>query len=744
MAEATSVFQRGNGKKQFSMFLGVFTPSVLTILGVIMYLRFPWVVANVGLGGAIVIVLMCNAISFITALSASSIATNMAMGTGGEYFLISRSFGLTIGGAIGIPLFLCRTLSVTLYCYGLAELLTPVLPAGWNLSVQWVAAGFVLLATVTAGKSASVALRVQLILMALVALSLLALATGVLTGPLQSPALRPNEDFLTESGGFWVVLAVFFPAVTGFNVGMGMSGSIRDPQKSIPRGTLLAVGVGLVIYLVVPILLAITAKVTGAQLGNISPDTAPVWTRIALFGGLLIYPGIWSAILSSAFGSALAGPRVLQALASDGLAPKFLAATSKTGQPTVAAVVSGAIALAAVALGNLNAVALMVTILFLTLYLSINSAAAVEALVGDPSYRPTLRVPWLISVLGIAGTLAIMFLINPIAGGVAIGLELLVWLYLRKKHMQAAWGDVWTGVWRTLARLVLYKLSLRVRNPRSWRPNIMLFADHIEERVGLARIAAWFNLNRGILTVCDVISGSCDENTIAAGNERTEALTEFFKRHQIMAFANVNILQNFESEVLNVVQAAGVGRLRSNTVMFGWPSQREGLVSLLRIFRGIEQLGKAAAIVHPVPAAGPDHFNNIDVWWRGKQNNGDLMLLLAHLLRLNPMWRQARITVRSIVNSETSKADRKESLTRLISETRIQADHDVIVKPDEKTVIEIMQEISRTADVVFLGLQCPEPGQEAQYARHLQGIIAELPTTVLIRNSGPLRGRLLD
>ena len=141
--------------------------------------------------------------------------------------------------------------------------------------------------------------------------------------------------------------------------------------------------------------------------------------EVAIFGGLLIYPGIWGAILSSAIGSVLGGPRVLQALASDGLAPRFLARLSPTGQPTVATLMSGAIALSAVALGGLNAVAQFVTILFLTLYILINLAAGTEKLVGDPSYRPTIHVPWWLSMLGALGTLVVMFLISPLACGLA-------------------------------------------------------------------------------------------------------------------------------------------------------------------------------------------------------------------------------------------------------------------------------------------------------------------------------------
>lgn len=119
--------------QKFGTFLGVFTPSVLTILGLVMYLRFGWVVGNLGLPATIFIVLLASSITFITALSASAIATNMHVGVGGEYYIISRSLGLEPGGAIGIPLFLCRTLSITFYSFGLAESIVTFWPSAWGL-----------------------------------------------------------------------------------------------------------------------------------------------------------------------------------------------------------------------------------------------------------------------------------------------------------------------------------------------------------------------------------------------------------------------------------------------------------------------------------------------------------------------------------------------------------------------------------------------------------------------------------
>ena len=137
MPDPTSRLKAESPKvEKFGTFLGVYTPSVLTILGLIMYLRFGWVVGNVGLPLTFLIVLLASSVTMITALSASAIATNMRVGVGGEYYMVAHSLGLEFGGAIGIPLYLCRTLSITFYSYGLAETIVPLLPAGLGPSPE--------------------------------------------------------------------------------------------------------------------------------------------------------------------------------------------------------------------------------------------------------------------------------------------------------------------------------------------------------------------------------------------------------------------------------------------------------------------------------------------------------------------------------------------------------------------------------------------------------------------------------
>jgi amino acid transporter len=260
-----------------------------------------------------------------------------------------------------------------------------------------------------------------------VGLSIAALIIGVSMAETRTPEWVAT--YRTAPEGFWYVFAVFFPAVTGFTAGIGMSGDLKDPRRSIPKGTLLAVATGTITYLLIPILLSITTRVSIEDLAQ----PGIVWINIAFLGAWFIYPGVWGAILSSAFGSVLGGPRVLQALASDGLAPRFLARLSKTGQPTIATYISGSIALMAVALGGLNAVAQFVTILFLTLYVTVNLSAAIEKLAGDPSFRPTINVPWYVSLLGSAGAVTVMALISPLACVSAILLEGLLYLFCAKE-----------------------------------------------------------------------------------------------------------------------------------------------------------------------------------------------------------------------------------------------------------------------------------------------------------------------
>jgi len=728
---------------KFNTFLGVFTPSVLTILGVMMYLRFGWVLGNLGLPLTLLTVVLASSITFITGLSASAIATNMKVGIGGEYYMISRSLGIQLGGAIGIPLFLCRTFSLTLYAFGLAESIAPFWPVEWGVApVQLIAALIIIFATTIAGKSANLSLKMQIPIMAAVGISIIALFTGVLTGGFDAPEMAPNYH-RSAPEGFWFVFAVFFPAVTGFTAGIGMSGDLKDSKKSIPKGTIFAVITGTVIYLLILTALSVTSKVDGEVMAQIDTSAPPIWSKIAFLGMVLVYPGLWGAILSSAFGSILGGPRVLQALSLDKIAPKALGRTSKTGQPTIATWVTGGIALLAVLLGDLNAVGRWVTIFFLTLYIAINLSAVIEKLVGDISYRPTIKIHWIISLFGCFGAGIVMFLINPLACVIAISLEVMIYWYLKRKALKSSWGDVRAGLWSSIARIALIKLKEKKSFARNWHPNILLFSSNPTRLMRLTRVANWFNQDKGIVTVCRTMEGNLKDSNVKTNAIQLEMEQELANQ-KITAFPEVHIVPDFEAGIVGIIQANGFAGMKSNTVMFGWTSGVDRIQRLLRIVRVVSEMKRSSILAYVPKMEKSSTHNRIDVWWRGMQKNGDMMLLLAHLLNLNTEWRQAKLYVRTIINSEDEQITMNKKLKTLMNESRISAESDVIFNKDKENLIELMHRTSKDADIVFLGLALPESGSEIEYAENLDKLVSGFNGTILVRNAYSIEGELIE
>ena len=747
-------------------FIGVYTPTVLTILGVILYLRMGWVVGNAGIWGTVGIVVLANAITAITALSLSALATNMRVGVGGAYYIISRSLGLELGGALGIPLYLSQALSVTLYAYGLAESLRIIWPgvgdlAGrglallfaqadgleaspiglWLLSaaadladggppVQWVAAFIVLAVVAVASRSTVLALKMQLPIMVLIALSLLSLVVGVGWGPVQVPAVGPWTD-----AGFWPVFAVFFPAVTGVLAGVGLSGDLKDPAKSIPKGVLYAVLTGFVVYMAMPFILG--------RAGDAETLADPLmWTKVAWVGAAVM-PGLWGAILSSAIGSILGAPRTLQALAQDRLAPRWLARLDPvTGEPMVALRISGLVALGAVALGDLNVVAGVVSMFFLTTYGMLNLAAALEDLVKDPSYRPQIRIPWFISLAGALGCFVAMFAINPLAFLAAVVIEIIIWWVLRRRSLEATWGDLRSGLWMALVRFSMVQLRTARVDARNWRPHILFFTANLERNLGSVRMASNFSQDHGIVTVSTLLLGDMERRPEArALQKQSQARLDDVR---VLAFSEVVVVPDLESGFMSVAQAHGIGGVDSNMVAFGWPGRDQALISaMLRRVRYLSGLDKSVMWMRPTSAKRSQGAGDILVWWAGKEQNGDMMLLLAHLLTVDDEWRSARITLVSVVPDEQTAAERVEQVEFGLAHTRIQAAVEAVVQPAGRSVTDVICERSRGADLVFLGLPLVEAGEEEAAAGRLLALVDGLPSTVLVRSAGPFRGRLV-
>lgn len=728
----TALSPRSSGK--LGTFLGVFTPTILTILGVIMYLRFGWVLGQLGLLQTLLLVFLANALTLITSLCLSAVATNSRVGVGGAYFIISRSLGLEIGAAIGLPLFLSQAFSVTLYAFGLAESLRFVWPA-----VPVGPAAFVIILAVgaLAFRGAGAALRSQLPIMGLIALSLLALGLGAL--------YRPDPEATVLAGaagevGFWTVFAVFFPAVTGIMAGLSLSGDLEDPKSSIPRGTLLATLTGLAVYLLVPVLLAL-----GTSPATLREDPL-VWTRVAVLGPWLVVPGLWGAIFSSAVGSMLAAPRTLQALAMDQMAPRQLATLSgKQQEPVFGLSVTLAIALGAVFLGSLNAVATVVTMFFLTVYGTVNLVAALEKLSGNPSWRPRVQVHWAVSLAGAVGCFAVMVLINLPASIAAVVIELGLWLLLKRRERKEDWGDLRRDIYEAIIRWALIRLSNRPMTARNWRPHILVFVGNIERRLELVRYGAWLSEDRGVVTVCELVVGDLLDLDLDT-NERQRQIDELLKREGIVAFGEVDVVQDIEGGIVAVAQANGIAGIESNTVLLGWPDSQERLVHFLRVIRRFRRLNQSLLIgkVQPLGPSVEGRPRTIHLWWGGLERNGDLMLLLSYLLSRNPEWRDADIHIKSIASNQLMQRKTERLLAQLIPEIRIKARIEVMVKPDSITVKELIHRQSAKADLVFLGLATPEEGKEEDYAQRLSELAAGLPSLIFVHNGSLFIGELVS
>jgi len=719
-------------EKGLGTFLGVYTPTILTILGVIMYLRFGWVLGQVGLLKTLLIVVLANVITLAASLSLSAIATNARVGVGGAYFIISRGLGIEIGGAIGLPLFLSQALSVTLYAYGLAESLCFIWP---ELPLEVTAFVIILLVGALSLKGAGFALKVQVPMLLLIFISVLAMGGGSLFG-----------DGYVAAGGdveggvpFWAVFAIFFPAVTGIMAGLSLSGDLAHPQRAIPRGTLAAVLTGFAVYLLVPVLLSL-----GSDPATLRSEPL-IWAKIAVLGPWLILPGLWGAIFSSAVGSILGAPRTLQALSHDRLAPRVFGRTHGTnGEPIFGLAVTMVIALGAVLLGGLNAVATVVSMFFLTVYGVINLVAALEKISGNPSWRPQIHVPWWISLLGAVACFGVMILINPLAALAALVIELAIWLLLKKRVRKERWGDLRRDLYEMIVRWGLFRLAGRPMTARNWRPHPLVFVGNISRRLDLVQFAAWFGENRGVMTVCELVEGDV-MNLDFDPVDRAAEMESVLKKARIPAFAEVDVVRDIARGVITVAQANGLGGLEANTVMVGWPDSRERLIAFLKTMRPLKHLNRSLVIgrLRQMSPMLEGRKLEIHIWWGGLQRNGDLQLLLAYLLTCNIEWRNAQIRILSLASSELMAERTRNFLRQLIPQIRINAEINVQIREPGSSLRETMQRDSANADLVLLGLACPDEGKEAEYAERLDELTEGLPSCFLVHNGSLFIGELV-
>ncbi|MFH1852268.1 MAG: amino acid permease [Candidatus Neomarinimicrobiota bacterium] len=678
-----------NSTKRLGTFEGVFTPSILTILGVIMYLRLGWVVGNAGFGGAVLIILLAKLVTISTGLSIASIATNTKVGAGGSYALISRSLGIEIGSAIGLPLYLSQALGGALYITGFTEGWLAIFPAHPPLLVSTSVLVLLLIVSVIGAKFA---MRANFIIMFIIVASLVSFFMG---SSQNEVTIQLWGDF--SSASFWVVFAIFFPAVTGIEAGAAMSGDVEDSRKALPVGILSAIGISTVIYVAVAFWLNHTAS------REMLINNYTVMLDVSRWR-LPVVIGILGATLSSALGSVIGAPRTLMALGQDKVLPfsKTFASKSRNGEPIIGTIFTAGVVQLALVFGDLNTIAPLLTMFFLITYGTINLAVAIEKGIGIPSFRPAFNVPILIPIIGGLWSLAIMFLINPVFATAAIILIILFYLIQVKRGLRAPWGDVRSGLFLALSEWAAKTAALMPQHAKSWKPNMMILVEnprnwqHLIDFIrnlifpsGTLRLfslkVAGQEFRRGL----DRLRASLfrrpfaeAENAEAGGPTADELevqlleLMQPIREHGIFVSGTVIESNDFMEGVSTITQVMRGMYFPPNIFFLTMSADRDKddrLEEMIAI--GIrEKLGICVLSLHPKSSLGLQ--STINIWLRRSSPNKDLAILLAIQLQRN--W-NGHIRFLTVNESEAEGQKSQAMFERLSERARFPANTGVEV-----------------------------------------------------------------
>jgi len=711
--------------KGFGTFGGVFTPSLLTILGVIMFLRFSTVVGYAGLWNALLILLGAKAISLITGLSVASIATNMRVKGGGAYYLISRSLGVEFGGVIAIFFFIAQAVAVTLYVVGFTEAVFSAFP-DLGLSFRTFATLTNIVVFVCVYIGAGWTIRIQYGILAVLMLSILSFFIGA--GTRFSPEILVGN--LTPQFSFFSVFALLFPAVTGIMAGVNMSGELKNPARSIPNGTFAAISVSGLIYVAIALILA--AGVPRAELlgeGFVMKDYA--------FSPALVYAGVFSATLSSALCSMMGAPRILQAFARDNIFKHlrwFGRGSGLSGEPRRAVVLTFFIAQIGVMAGDLDTIAPVITMFFLMTYATVNLACFYEGRSSNPSFRPTFRFNhWSVALLGAVGCIGLMFLINALWASVALVLGGGFYFFITRSEIQVKWGDLNGGLAFQVARNALLRLERERYHPKNWRPSILTLFGDTSGRLHLAEYACWFTIGSGIVTLGHVIKGDL-EQLYKHQQEAENIMRKFILKEKLPAFPVVIVEEDLHAAVKALIQCNGIGGMRPNTVLLGWSDDPEKSEVFWEAIATVKEMKRSLIII----AADredeknyiPDGF--INIWWDSVQNV-ELMLLLSFMLKKNREWRDHPIRIIRTVPSKADVENIEKEISEMLTKGRIEAD--IVVVPTEEPLEAVRKHIHPSA-VLFSGFRPDNDDEIINLIPDMQKTV-ELPgDVILVYNAG--------
>jgi len=710
----TEINQLGPPKKFGT--IHVFLTAISTILGAVLFLRFGWAVGNVSFWGVVGIVLLGHMVTIPTALALAEIATNQKVEGGGEYYIISRSFGVNIGAAIGIALFLSQAISVAFYIVAFGEAFSIVTPylSNW-LNIDSIDPRFFTVPALTIliglilAKGANMGMKALYVVVAILGASLLLFFFGSTDYGATFEISRLN-DHIPDSADFFYVFAIIFPAFTGMTAGVGLSGDLKDPSKSIPYGTILATVTGMIVYVFIAYKLSRMA--TPEELND---TTSLVMAKIAVWGPIIPL-GLAAATISSAIGSLLVAPRTLQALAKDGIfgvrqINNFLSAgKGKEFEPKNASIVTAVVALVFVLIGDVNFVAEIISMFFLVTYGSISLISFFQHFSGDPAYRPTFKSKWYISLAGGLLCFILMFQMKPeyalLAIALMVGNYFAITLTSKRKEGLA---HMVQNVISQFARrtMIFIQKAEKDQTSGNWRPSIICLSENSFNSLSSFNLMKWISSKYGFGTYIHLIDGyfSTETQKIAEGD--TKRLIKMTNVANSNFYVDTLISPSFTSAIAQIVQLPGISGQDNNMILFEYSDNDYNRLEKILDNYGLIKAANFDTCILRVTERNFGFHNDIHIWITPQDlGNANLTILLGYIISGHSEWKKGAIKVfAAFTKEEFSK--QKEELDQMIVSGRLPVSQNnlrVFVAEKDRSKKDLINAHSSEADLIILGV----------------------------------------
>ena len=692
----------------------VYFTAIATLFGAILFLRFGFAVGTVGLWGVFALIILGNMVTIPTAMAISELATNKRVEGGGEYFIISRSFGLNIGGTLGIMLYLSQTISVAFYIIAFTEAFGFFFDYmsnsfGIELPRQVISVPvMLLLSALVIVKGANMGMKALYLVVGLLILSLILFFLGKPVEGNVATYFESNSKWVNSSQLF-VVFSIIFPAFTGMTAGVGLSGDLKKPGKSIPLGTTAGTLTSFVIYFFIAYKLATSAS-SSQLLGN-----QLIMADIALFGSIIVPLGLAASTFSSALGSVMVGPRTLQAIALDNSIPiksvnKWLSKTrNKDNEPVNSSIITCLIALVFVSIGGVDVVAQIITMFFLVTYGSLCLISFLNHFGSSPSYRPSFKSKWYISFIGFLTAVWVMFQISLIYTLVAFTTITLIYLYMDNFHKErkgfaALFANSLFKVNRDL-QIYLQKKKTRDTLKNDWRPSAICISKNTFKRSNALNLIDWISYKYGFGTYLHLIDGYFSRKTSAQAEEELKSLvTNLDSSNHV--YIDTIISPSTTSAIAQSIQIPGIAGMENNMVIFEFDKyDPQDLNGIIDNFRMVNAGGFDVCIL--ASSHKPIVFKNgVHIWVRSfDTENTNLMILLGFIILGHPNWKKANIKLFNICSEEDAENVRKQMI-ELVETGRLPItpkNVEVVIRDQNRSIKEIICTHSHDAGLTMIG-----------------------------------------